>query len=70
MKFKNFKFKFIVMFCIIFFILLIFKFLHLFCLFKYQEQIKKKLEMQYNMARKKKKLLQEQYWNIKYCHNI
>jgi hypothetical protein len=68
MIFNNLKLKllFILFIAILFYIM--FKLLHLFYLFKAEENVTKKLQKKYIAIKKKKKELQEKYWNIKYCN--
>jgi hypothetical protein len=68
MFFNNVKIKlFFILFLLVLFYMM-FKLLGLFCLLKAEQNISKKLQKKYIAIKKKKKQLQEKYWNIKYCN--
>ena len=70
MSFYNFKLKIFFIALILLFFYLLFKLLNLFCVFKAEKEIARTLEKKYTLVKKNQKLLQENYWNIKYCNNL
>lgn len=70
MSFNNFELKIFFLLLIVLFFYLLFKLLHLFCLFQAEKEIGRNLEKKYALVKKNQKSLQENYWNIKYCNNF